>query len=68
MEQITKLDKLAYSVPELAKALGISKPTAYSLATSGIIPSIRIGKRIICPCASVHAWLAKQSGEVVDFH
>jgi excisionase family DNA binding protein len=45
--------KLVLSVPETAKLLGISRPTAYAAVRSGQIPSIRIGSRIIVPRAAL---------------
>ena len=50
-------DKMCMSVPEMAKALGISRPTAYTLANRDDFPSIRIGKRIIIPRDAFVKWL-----------
>ena len=41
--------KLAYSVPEVAKMLSISRASAYAYVRTGEIRSVTIGGRIIVP-------------------
>ncbi len=55
-------DKLCYSVPELAKALGISRPKAYELVKRDGFPSIIVGKRIIVPTNALERWLDENAG------
>lgn len=52
-------DKVAISVAELAKMLGISLPKAYELANSAGFPSIKIGKRTLIPLVPFGVWLNK---------
>jgi excisionase family DNA binding protein len=40
-------ERLTLNIAEVAKLLGISKATAYSLANSGGIPAIRISERCL---------------------
>lgn len=56
-------DKLCYSVPELAKVLGISRPKAYELVKRDGFPSITVGRRIIIPTRALERWLDEMSGE-----
>jgi excisionase family DNA binding protein len=42
-------DRLCFSIPEVAKMLGISRGLAYELAGSGNIPIVRMGKRLLVP-------------------
>ena len=42
-------DELTMAIPEVAKALGISRGLAYQLAREGTIPVIRLGKRLVVP-------------------
>ncbi len=42
-------ETLVYTVGEVAKLIGISRPTAYQSINNGEIPSIRIGRRILVP-------------------
>lgn len=46
------------TVEEVAKALGISRNTAYQAVASGEIPSIRVRGRIIIPRALYQRMLA----------
>lgn len=55
-------DKLCYSVPELAKVLGISRPKAYELVKRDGFPSITVGKRIIIPTSALERWLDENAG------
>jgi len=41
--------KLAYSVPEVAEMLGISRASAYTYVRTGVIQSVTLGGRIIIP-------------------
>lgn len=42
-------DRLCVTVPEAAKMLGISRNYAYELVKIGVLPSIKLGKRILIP-------------------
>lgn len=48
-EALTGDGPLTLSIPEAAKILRISRPTAYSLANQGKIPVVRLGRRLIVP-------------------
>jgi excisionase family DNA binding protein len=50
-------DRLALSVPEAARLLGISRTLAYELVAEGAIPSVRFGSRIVVPKARLIALL-----------
>lgn len=52
------IERLTFSVSEVAKVLGISKNAAYLGIKRGEIPSIRIGARILVPKKSVERILA----------
>ena len=41
--------RLALSVTEAAKVLGISRASAYELVKTGELPSVKLGGRIIVP-------------------
>jgi excisionase family DNA binding protein len=47
--------KLTMSLwPEAAKALGISRTTAYKFAKDGTLPTIKLGSRILVPIAALN--------------
>jgi excisionase family DNA binding protein len=55
------MEKLTYSIPEVAKLLGISIPTAYGLANSKDFPILHIGKRKVVPAQGLQEWIQKNS-------
>lgn len=56
-------EKLAFSVSELAKALGVSKPVAYELCRRADFPAIRVSdRRIIIPAEALENWLENNGG------
>jgi len=53
----TSSGRLTYTVPEVARLLGINVITAYEIARQEGFPSIRIGRRIVVPKEAFHRWL-----------
>ena len=54
--------KVAYSVPEAAELLGISKSLVYTLIGRNEIPYCRVGeKRILIPANKLDEWLNQQT-------
>jgi len=51
--------RLCITVPEAAEMLGISRNFAYQLVREGKLPSIRFGKRILIPRASLDKMMEK---------
>ena len=43
------MDRLTLTVTEVAEALGISRMSAYAAVRTGVIPSVRIGRRVLVP-------------------
>ena len=56
------LQPLTYSVPEVARLLGINRNTAYELAARGALPTIRLGKRVLVVRAGLER-LLESAGE-----
>ena len=52
------IEPLTITVPEAAKALGISRTKAYALTRSGELPSFRLGRAVRVPIAELRAWIA----------
>lgn len=58
---------LCISVPEAAKALGISKTHAYELAHAGELPTLQLGaRRIVVPLAALKRMVAQASAPLED--
>lgn len=58
MGQTTK--KLTVTVQEAARMLGIGRATAYAGVRTGVIPSIRVGKRLLVPKLALERMLEGQ--------
>lgn len=53
------LEPRTYSIPEVARLLGISRSGAYKLAREGDLPAIRIGPgRVVVPREALERLLA----------
>ena len=44
---------LTCSVPTAARLLGIGRATAYKAVANGLLPSIRLGRRVVVPTAAL---------------
>ena len=51
------MEKLVYSIPEVAEVLGISKGLAYKLVKEKKLPIIALGKRKVVSKLSLETWL-----------
>ena len=49
IESVSLDQRQTFTVPEVAKVLGIGRSAAYEAARTGQIPTIKIGKRILVP-------------------
>ncbi|MFC2071615.1 helix-turn-helix domain-containing protein [Chloroflexota bacterium] len=58
------VDRLTLTVEEAASLLGISRGLAYKLASSGELPTIRLGRRLLVPIASLQLMLAQTKTSV----
>ena len=57
--EVADLDLL--TVPETARVLRIGRNLAYELVARGEIPSVRLGRAIRVPRASLEQWLEAES-------
>lgn len=51
------MDNEMITVPEIAKYLRISLPSAYKLINSGAVPHVKVGCRYIIPRAAFFHWI-----------
>lgn len=70
MNTITKTEPwipcLAMKPREAAKALGISERLLWEWTDRGIVPHVRLGKRIVYPVDSLREWLQRQAQKNAD--
>ena len=55
-------EKLALSVHETAKILGVSIPTAYALTRRADFPAFHVGRRTLVDKGGLENWVSAQSG------
>ncbi|GFI60891.1 hypothetical protein IMSAG049_00040 [Clostridiales bacterium] len=60
------MEKLTYSVKELAKVMGVSLNRAYDMTHIEGFPVIKVGARKLIPKAALEKWLleAGRAGEI----
>ena len=56
-------EKLAYSLREAAELLGVSKSTLHRAIRAGVVPHVRIGRRIVIPAKALEDWLSARATE-----
>jgi len=56
-------ERLAYSVPEAAELLGVGTATLYAYVRAGLIPHVRIGRRIVIPAKALEEWMNQKAQE-----
>lgn len=52
-------DRLTLTVPEAGRLLGVSRATAYELAAQGVLPTLRLGKRLVVPKVQLERLLSE---------
>ena len=55
------IERQTYTVPEVAKILGIGRNTAYEICRNGEIPTIKIGGRVLVPRTAIDELLQGES-------
>lgn len=58
LQDVKKVDRLAYSVSEAAQALGLGKTTIYALMQKGMLPFCRVGTHRRIRCVDIEALIA----------
>lgn len=51
------MEKMVYSIQEVAELLGISKSYAYELVRKGTIPALELGKKRLIPKEKFTEWV-----------
>ena len=58
MHNIERLERATYTVPEVARILGLSRVKAYEEARAGRIPTLRFGTKIVVPHGALERLLS----------
>lgn len=59
----TRTNPATMTVTQTATVLGISRSSAYECVRRGVIPSLRLGRRIVVPTTAIDALLGSVSRE-----
>lgn len=55
------MDKIVYTIPEVAQLLGISRSYAYELVKRNEIPILKLGKRRMIPKQYLEQWIQQNT-------
>lgn len=55
------MEKLGFSIAEVAKLLGVSRPTVYALINNEKLPTFHAGRRVIIPAEQLKQWIEARS-------
>lgn len=58
-EQNKEIERLALSVSEVAKAIGVSSRTVHTLIKDGNLSHVRIGTRVLIPTDELKAFIKR---------
>lgn len=56
------IDRVTLSVAETAAALGVSRPTVYTLLHKRGFPAFKVGGRTLVSAEGLREWVASQAG------
>ena len=62
MQTLRTVNKVTLSVTETAAALGVSRPTVYTLLHRQDFPAFRVGGRTLVSAEGLREWVAAQAG------
>lgn len=57
------MEKLTMTIPEMAKQLNVSKPTAYAIANTKGFPVLQLGRRKVVPVDGFKQWMERNAGQ-----
>lgn len=55
------MEKIVYTIPEVAQLLGISRSYAYELVKRNEIPILKLGKRRMIPKQYLEQWIQQNT-------
>ncbi|MHB8378740.1 MAG: excisionase family DNA-binding protein [Acidimicrobiales bacterium] len=64
MNQSEQIPRALISVSEAARVIGVSRSYAYELVASGLLTSVRLGRRVLIPISAIDDLIAQSR---VDF-
>lgn len=62
------MEKLVFSIQEVAEMLGISKSYAYELVRNGTIPALQLGRKRVIPKEEFKKWINGNTDGKMELH
>ena len=62
MQTMRAIDRVTLSITETAAALGVSRPTVYTLLHKRGFPAFKVGGRTLVSAEGLREWVAAQAG------
>ena len=62
MQTMRAIDRVTLSITETAAALGVSRPTVYTLLHKRGFPAFKVGGRTLISADGLREWVAAQAG------
>ena len=59
MSQSEQVPRALISVSEAARVIGVSRSYAYELVASGLLASVRLGRRVLVPVSAIDDLIAQ---------
>lgn len=59
MNDIEQIPRALISVSEAARVIGVSRSFAYELVASGLLSSVRLGRRVLVPVSAIDDLVAR---------
>ena len=63
---VSAVQSLLIKAPEAAKVLALSERTLWTLANTGEIPHVRVGRAVRYDPADLRSWIARKTTESVS--
>ena len=61
MQNQNSIDRMSYSILEVAKTLGVSSRTVHTLVKRGDLPHFRVGQRVLIPADALREFIAQRT-------
>ena len=61
VEKTENIERLTYSILEVAKAIGVSSRTVHKLYKSGELGHIRVGQRVLIPADKLRQFIEQRT-------
>lgn len=65
---MSEMERMVFSIQEVAEMLGISKSYAYELVRNGTIPALQLGRKRVIPKEEFKKWINRNTDGKMELH